>query len=407
MNSETPDYTDNGLQDKPRPASFFHGCAGFWKRYAATFIDGGLLFVLAFCVLSSFSYTHQWDDDWFVWWIFRWVVIVAASWLYFALCESSSSQATPGKMAVGIKVTDMNGNRISFVRASERHFIKILSFLTCLAGYIMAAFTQKKQGLHDIIAGCLVVNTHAPTRAEIVVSATLSTIGTTVCVVVLHALYCTIENEVLKANATAMSMRAKEIYVTFTEANREREPLGLGTVWPRTGKPMEEGGDIGKMTFANSTDYFKAVYDDKNRGTADWAPYVAGFDYSKCAAVHSGVPLDAQGGLTAKNNAWTIAANVTDDMSDFIPVIISRNVDPASLIPGEGDLSQQFIRPSEKFKTPFGGKWIIILRKGGTVHGYPCHSMRKANLKWVYHGASEADIPKIRDALQKIEYLEP
>ena len=60
-------------------------------------------------------------------------------------------------MAVQIKVTDLEGNRVSFGRASGRYFGKFLSGILLLAGFIMVAFTAKKQGLHDIIAGCLVV----------------------------------------------------------------------------------------------------------------------------------------------------------------------------------------------------------------------------------------------------------
>lgn len=81
-----------------------------------------------------------------------------ASWIYFAAFESSESQATPGKKALGIKVTDLNGKKISFGRASGRFFAKYLSAALLCVGFIMIAFTKRKQGLHDIIAGCLVVN---------------------------------------------------------------------------------------------------------------------------------------------------------------------------------------------------------------------------------------------------------
>ena len=76
---------------------------------------------------------------------------------YFAGLESSSWQATVGKKALGIIVTDLNGNRISFGRALGRYFAKILSSLILLIGYIMVAFTEKKQGLHDMLASTLVV----------------------------------------------------------------------------------------------------------------------------------------------------------------------------------------------------------------------------------------------------------
>ena len=85
------------------------------------------------------------------------IVSLVGGWLYFALMESSRFQGTLGKMAVQIKVTDMEGNRLTFGRATGRHFGKIVSGMILLIGYIMVAFTEKKQGLHDIMAGCLVV----------------------------------------------------------------------------------------------------------------------------------------------------------------------------------------------------------------------------------------------------------
>ena len=78
-------------------------------------------------------------------------------WLYGAGLESSSKQATIGKMALGLKVTDEQGNRISFLRATARHFSKILSAMILFIGFFMIGFTQRKQGLHDIIAGTLVI----------------------------------------------------------------------------------------------------------------------------------------------------------------------------------------------------------------------------------------------------------
>jgi uncharacterized RDD family membrane protein YckC len=71
--------------------------------------------------------------------------------------ESSSAQATLGKLIIGIKVTNVHGDRISFGRATARYFAKVISALTLFIGYIMAGFTNKKQALHDIIADCLVI----------------------------------------------------------------------------------------------------------------------------------------------------------------------------------------------------------------------------------------------------------
>lgn len=82
-----------------------------------------------------------------------------AFWIYEAVMESSSKQATLGKMALGLKVTDEQGRRISFVRATGRYFSKIISGMILCIGYIMAGFTARKQALHDMIAGTLVTRT--------------------------------------------------------------------------------------------------------------------------------------------------------------------------------------------------------------------------------------------------------
>ncbi len=80
------------------------------------------------------------------------------TWLYFALLESSEWQGTAGKKALGLIVTDMNGRRVTFMRATGRHFSKIVTSLIPLCiGYIMAGFTEKRQALHDMIASCLVL----------------------------------------------------------------------------------------------------------------------------------------------------------------------------------------------------------------------------------------------------------
>ena len=78
-------------------------------------------------------------------------------WLYYVLFETSAWQATPGKRALRLYVTDLNGRPITFARATMRHFAKVISSLTFLVGYVVAGFTEKKQALHDIITHCLVL----------------------------------------------------------------------------------------------------------------------------------------------------------------------------------------------------------------------------------------------------------
>jgi uncharacterized RDD family membrane protein YckC len=85
---------------------------------------------------------------------------IIISWLYFAMMESSERQATFGKAMLNLRVADANGNRLSFGHASGRFFSKIITgMVPFFIGYIMAGFTQKKQELHDFIAGTVVIRT--------------------------------------------------------------------------------------------------------------------------------------------------------------------------------------------------------------------------------------------------------
>lgn len=137
----------------------FKGYAGFRKRFSAAIIDGFILAAAGFIIggLAGFIYGYSRGTPEGGGALGN-IVGVILGWLYFAIMESSSKQGTLGKMAFGIKVTDLSGNAISFGRATVRHFGKILSTIILLVGYLMVAFTAKKQGLHDMIAGCLVVN---------------------------------------------------------------------------------------------------------------------------------------------------------------------------------------------------------------------------------------------------------
>ena len=137
----------------------FKGYAGFWKRFAAVIIDGCILTVTGLIIggFIGFVYGLSTGTSEGAGALGN-IVGIIIGWLYYALMESSSKQGTLGKMALGIKVTDLTGNVISFGRATGRHFSKIISTIILLVGYLMVSFTAKKQGLHDMIAGCLVVN---------------------------------------------------------------------------------------------------------------------------------------------------------------------------------------------------------------------------------------------------------
>jgi uncharacterized RDD family membrane protein YckC len=124
--------------------------AGFWRRVAAYILDGIIISIVLVPLSLVLRDPEQQATVYYP-------VSTAVSWLYFALMESSARQATVGKMALGMVVTDLDGNKIGFGRATGRYFAKILSALILAIGFIMVAFTQKKQGLHDMIASTLVV----------------------------------------------------------------------------------------------------------------------------------------------------------------------------------------------------------------------------------------------------------
>ena len=121
--------------------------AGFWKRFAALVIDALVLLVPYLIIWAIFRNQAP----------IRTVLNILMGWAYGAGMESSTRQATVGKMVMGIVVTDINGNRLSFGRATGRYFGKILSGLIIGIGYIIAAFTAKKQALPDLLAETLVV----------------------------------------------------------------------------------------------------------------------------------------------------------------------------------------------------------------------------------------------------------
>ncbi|MCE3003537.1 MAG: RDD family protein, partial [Xanthomonadaceae bacterium] len=153
--ARAPAAQDGGDPAARRPA-------GFWKRVLATLVDYVVIIVISLIAglglgvglaLSGLSETAiQWVANLFG---------LALGIAYYAVLESSSWQGTLGKYVVGIVVTDGEGRRISLLRAIGRYFAKFLSVIPLLGGFLMAAFTRRKQALHDYVAGTLVLNRRA------------------------------------------------------------------------------------------------------------------------------------------------------------------------------------------------------------------------------------------------------
>src|SRR5579859_1347074 len=156
--STTPYAANTGISNQPvsHAAATEAVYGGFWRRLGATLLD--MLLLLLVEILLS---------------LILWVghagitlsspigtgLLVLVCFLVVSIFESSAWQGTPGKKLLGLSITDVSGNRITFLRAIGRNLAKILSELILFIGFIMIAFTERKRGLHDMLAGTLVVKT--------------------------------------------------------------------------------------------------------------------------------------------------------------------------------------------------------------------------------------------------------
>ena len=149
--------------------------AGFWRRCAAFVIDALILSVCFYAVLFAViaalalggAFARVPEDHVPGWMVLAYFGLVASFYAcaaaYYSLQESSAHQATLGKRALGIKVTDAQGRRLTRRHALGRWFAAALSYLTFYIGFLMAAFTQEKRALHDYVAGTCVVDKFAYT----------------------------------------------------------------------------------------------------------------------------------------------------------------------------------------------------------------------------------------------------
>ena len=135
--------------------------ASFWQRFGAIFIDGLITGIIGFAISAMIGFLGaiaNLEND-----VLQGLGNISGiiiGWLYNSLLESSSKQASLGKQIMKLQVSDLNGNRISFARASGRHFGKTISGLILGIGYLIMLGSKRKQTLHDQMAGCLVWKTH-------------------------------------------------------------------------------------------------------------------------------------------------------------------------------------------------------------------------------------------------------
>lgn len=148
--------------------------AGFWLRVWAFIIDAIVLSVVyLLLIIPIYDYfapypvfefagpgqvaeksfiPHEWFEV-----DFSQGILILIGIAYYAIMEASRFQASLGKMAMELKVTDTGGGRLTFSKAVLRNASKVLSSLLLMAGHVVVAFTKRKQALHDLIADALVM----------------------------------------------------------------------------------------------------------------------------------------------------------------------------------------------------------------------------------------------------------
>jgi uncharacterized RDD family membrane protein YckC len=162
-----PDEAPDNSGDLPYVA--IRGYAGFRRRFIAFFLDSLILLSLLTLILALVGYSLQQllangvippekQLSQIEKMVFAVLLAIFLAWWYFAGMEAGASQATLGKQVVRIKVIGLYGSRISFGRATGRLLCRMISSIFFI-GYLMALSTRRRQSLHDILTGCLVVNT--------------------------------------------------------------------------------------------------------------------------------------------------------------------------------------------------------------------------------------------------------
>ena len=193
--------------------------------------------------------------------------------------------------------------------------------------------------------------------------------------ILMGALFPAISSAMLSANSSAMSMRGRNLFVGITQANTERESMGLQSVWPKdSNNKSDDTDDIAGMDFSDSAKYFSELFNIDKYGESDWAPYLSGVDLGVLSG--SGVPAyTGSGDIKGNNVAWCVLKGITDEMEDIIPVLVTRNAQISSLPTGSGTHDMSTDKTEVKIgkqdggesDTPFGNKAFIVVTKGGAA----------------------------------------
>ena len=189
--------------------------------------------------------------------------------------------------------------------------------------------------------------------------------------ILMGALFPAISSAMLSAQTNALAMHGRNLFIGITQANVDRESHGRSSVWPKNeNKEDGEGEDIAYQQYSQADTYFDDLFDMKNYGQQSWSPYV---DVDIKFVSGAGVSAYKGGTSLAGCIAWKIVCDLTDDMPDIIPVLVSRNMSTdnfakSSTTPTISETRQQ--ANDTTFPQPFGNKACVIIHKGGSAGVY-------------------------------------
>ena len=185
--------------------------------------------------------------------------------------------------------------------------------------------------------------------------------------ILMGALFPAISAAMLSANTSAMAMRGRNLFVSITQCNTEREGAGLQAVWPQTDTEGLDEDEKKVIGATSTTDFFKYLLDMENYGSTEWKPYI---DIDMGVLAGGGVPGLSSGQLKKDNIAWVVAKNIQNEVADVLPVMVTRNCDfqtlQSSLKSYDGQATTE-IKCGTQYQTPFGNKAWIIVHKGGSA----------------------------------------
>lgn len=206
-----------------------------------------------------------------------------------------------------------------------------------------------------------------------------------VLVMALVALISSTSAGYLSAQTSAMAMRGRNLFVGINQANTEREGSGMPAIWPTSFKTRgDDRKDISGQSFSTSTEYFNALFDMRNYGKTDWMPYV-NCDLSVLSG--TGNAYKGSGLLKDSNVDWLVLKGVTDDVPDVVPVLVSANVDPSSLITlgsfdGSSKTPIRLGRANGAAKDMFDNKACVVIYKSGAAYVF---KVKYATLENLYN----------------------